>query len=175
MEYEEIARQFRKKVLNDVIQDTARKVSYTQNDIIKILPHRKPFLLLDSIDSIDLANQSISGTRYIDPKDPVFEGHFPSAPLYPGVLQVEMMGQLGICLHYFVNAKTVDIAQTAKAVNVRVVKINHALFQHEIYPGDTVTVAAKQIYDDDYLCTGIGQIIKDGKICALVIAELHIL
>jgi 3-hydroxymyristoyl/3-hydroxydecanoyl-(acyl carrier protein) dehydratase len=172
MEYEKIAKGFRKKPLNDF--SSAQQVNFTENDIVKILPHRKPFLFIDSINAIDLKDRSIMGKRKILPDDPVFKGHFPDYPLYPGVLQIETIGQLGICLYYFLKEERADIAPTAQVVNnLRAIKINHALFQHEVLPGDELTIMIKQLYSDDYICRGIGQLIRNSQICAVLIVELY--
>src|SRR5215475_4867604 len=66
--------------------------------IKQLLLHREPFLLLDRVTAVDLHVLSAAGTRWIDPADPVFRGHFPEVPVYPGVLLVEIIGQLGLCL-----------------------------------------------------------------------------
>ena len=64
----------------------------------KLLPHRDPFLFVDRVTTADLAGGTISGERFIDVRDPVFDGHFPGRPIYPGMLQLETIGQLGLCL-----------------------------------------------------------------------------
>ena len=64
------------------------------NEIMKYLPHRYPFLLVDRI--VDLQpGVSITGIKNVTMNEPFFQGHFPGNPIMPGVLQLEAMGQVG--------------------------------------------------------------------------------
>jgi len=80
-----------------------------RNGITRILPHREPVLLVDRLTGISFEEEAIAGSRFISPADPVFAGHFPDFPVYPGTLEVEMIGQLGLCLHYFLKAGAFEI------------------------------------------------------------------
>jgi 3-hydroxyacyl-[acyl-carrier-protein] dehydratase len=96
-----------------------RQVEIGQAAIERILPHRAPFLLVDTITEIDVTGECIRGRRRIAPDDPVFVGHFPGEPIYPGVLQLETMGQLGLCLMYFNATGSTHIAEDATPRRVR--------------------------------------------------------
>ena len=63
------------------------------NDIIKMLPHRPPFLLVDKI--FELSESHVVGLKNVTMNEPFFVGHFPGAPVMPGVLQIEAMAQAG--------------------------------------------------------------------------------
>lgn len=61
----------------------------------KVIPHRHPFLLIDGIR--EFGERSVIGYKALSMSDPVFQGHFPSEPVYPGVLHIETMAQAGAC------------------------------------------------------------------------------
>jgi 3-hydroxymyristoyl/3-hydroxydecanoyl-(acyl carrier protein) dehydratase len=63
-------------------------------DIVKILPHRHPFLLVDAITELELGER-IVGIKNVTINEPFFEGHFPGNPIMPGVLVIEAMAQVG--------------------------------------------------------------------------------
>lgn len=63
-------------------------------DIIKLLPHRYPFLLVDRITEIELGKRVV-GIKNVTANEPFFQGHFPGNPIMPGVLIVEAMAQVG--------------------------------------------------------------------------------
>ena len=175
MEYEKLARKYRKKPVADINADTCVSVNYGQEEIKSLIPHRKPFLLIDRIENVDLTEKAITGKRYINPSDPLFKGHFPNYPIYPGVLQLEFIGQLAICYYSLSRNNSVEIIGNNSKLGVRALKVLHALFQHEVRPGDEVQIIAKVLEEDEYKFQGIGQIIKDDKICTIVIAEFFII
>ena len=67
------------------------------NDIIKLIPHRHPFLLIDKITDI-IINKSITGIKAVTFNEYFFPGHFPGYPVMPGVLILESMAQTAACL-----------------------------------------------------------------------------
>ncbi len=153
---------------------TTTKVELGRTEIERLLQHRDPFLFVDQITAIDLEQKWCRGVRRIHPKDPVFVGHFPQYPIYPGVLCLETMGQLGICLLHFLATKTVAVPTGTSPRPVRALKIHHALFQGEVLPGDEVEILAKLVSEDDYTAICGGQLIKNGAIVSMALMEVYL-
>lgn len=77
-------------------QEMSRK-QLNRDEICALIPHRPPFLLVDEVLAYELGS-SIVGLKRISPADPVFAGHFPGNPIYPGVLIVEALAQTSLIL-----------------------------------------------------------------------------
>ena len=77
--------------------DKGEIVSLLHNDIIKLIPHRHPFLLIDKVTDI-IIKKSITGIKAVTFNEPFFPGHFPNHPVMPGVLILEAMAQTAACL-----------------------------------------------------------------------------
>ena len=73
--------------------DLTKSPVYDINGIMKLLPHRPPFLLIDKI--IELSESHVVGVKNVTMNEPFFVGHFPKEPVMPGVLQIEAMAQTG--------------------------------------------------------------------------------
>ena len=86
-------------IIND---DNGNVLTLLHNDIIKLIPHRHPFLLIDKITDIDL-NKSVTGVKAVTFNEPYFPGHFPEHPVMPGVLILEAMAQTAACLVSYEN------------------------------------------------------------------------
>jgi 3-hydroxyacyl-[acyl-carrier-protein] dehydratase len=104
------------------------------NEIMSIIPHRYPFLLIDRVTSITL-NESIIGIKNVTINEPQFTGHFPDRPVMPGVLIIEAMAQLAAVLV----AKSMDNTQGKE---VFFMSIEEAKFRKIVEPGDTIVMYA---------------------------------
>ena len=153
--------------------DTTRAVDCGRDAIERLLPHRDPFLFVDRISSVDLTQGALTAHRTIDADDPVFVGHFPTYPIYPGVLQLETMGQAGICLVHFLRQGTVEVAPDAKPADVRAFKIHSALFIDEVGPGHELTIDARVLSDDSMTAVCLGQLRRGEVITALAVMEVY--
>ena len=169
-----LLRHYRKKLLIDV-KSVQNNVEYFTEDIKKIIPHREPILLLDSINAIDINSSFIIGKRFISPDDPIFRGHFPAYPVYPGSMQVEMIGQLGICLQFFTYHNTIEIKTEAKPLKILATRIRGANFVEPIKPGANVTIIIHKLRQKRRFSTFIGQALVDNKIACVLIGEIVLL
>jgi len=172
--YDELLRKYRKKPLVE-LEGLPHKLECGRQDIEKIIPHRSPLLFVDTLSAVDFQNGMIAGGRIMQAADPVFSGHFPEFPVYPGNFTVEMIGQLALCLYYFVNNQRSSIGPDAKPIALRATKMGGALFQEPILPGDEVILLAQKINFDAYFGSMIGQAIVRGKVAVVTIGEVMIL
>lgn len=111
--------------------DLTKEPVYDINDILKILPHRPPFLLLDKV--IEKSDTSLVGVKNVTMNEPFFVGHFPQEPVMPGVLQVEAMAQLGGIL-------VLGEIDDPKDYSTYFMKIENVKFKRKVIPGDTLVL-----------------------------------
>ncbi|SFZ98571.1 3-hydroxyacyl-[acyl-carrier-protein] dehydratase, FabZ form [hydrothermal vent metagenome] len=106
---------------------------YNVIEIQKILPHRYPFLLVDRITDLT-AGEYVEGFKNISISEPVFQGHFPDHPIYPGVMILEGMAQAGGVLAF----KSMNNATQEEIENkvVYFMSIDKAKFRAPVTPGD---------------------------------------
>jgi 3-hydroxyacyl-[acyl-carrier-protein] dehydratase len=152
---------------------TAATVRHGTDALMRILPHRAPFLLVDRVDSVDLAERTILGHRRLDPADPVFAGHFPGSPVYPGVLQVEMTGQVALCLTHFLTRQTLDVPADATPTAVRALAVHAAQYLEPVVPGDEVEIHAVIVAEDGMTATAAGQVVKHGRVASFAVQEVY--
>ncbi len=107
------------------------------NEIMSIIPHRYPFLLIDRVTEIEL-EKSIVGIKNVTVNEPQFTGHFPNRPMMPGVLIIEAMAQLSAVLV----AKSME---NTKDKEVFFMSINETKFRKVVEPGDTLKMHAEII------------------------------
>ena len=102
-------------------------------EIQKISPHRYPFLLLDKVTDLT-PNESLIGYKNITIAEPVFQGHFPGHPIYPGVMILEGMAQAGGILAFKSMGDMTEEEAAAKVVYF--MSIDKAKFRNPVKPGD---------------------------------------
>src|SRR5262245_57332390 len=168
---ENLSRAGRKHKLFEPTEADALDLS--RSDIERLVPHRDPFLFVDRITAVNLSNATIAGQRRIDPFDPLFQGHFPGDPIYPGVLQVETMGQLGLCLFRLLKNERATVHSNDRPPVIRGVKIHHAVFLAPIRPGDRLVILAKVLESDEYTGICSGQLLNGSEVCSFAITEAY--
>ena len=102
---------------------------YDVNQIQKILPHRQPFLFVDKI--MEINEDGIVGVKNVSMNEEFFKGHFPEAPVFPGVLQIEAMAQVG---GIFALSKVPDPENYLTFF----MSIDKVKFKNQVIPGDTI-------------------------------------
>lgn len=104
-------------------------------EIMEVLPHRYPFLLVDRVEEMELGRRIVA-IKNVTMNEPFFQGHFPGQPIMPGVLLIEAMAQVGGILAY----KTAEDRQGA-ALGRKLtyfMGIDKAKFRRPVGPGDTL-------------------------------------
>ncbi len=152
--------------------DQPRKAPvYTTTDILKILPHRFPFLLIDRVDELhkpasgSRVGRKIVAIKNVTFNEPFFPGHFPHRPVMPGVLQIEVMAQ----------AAALAVAEpSGPKLDVAIAGINDARFRRPVVPGDTLVLEAEVMKDRSGIvvvkCRGTvdGQLACEAEVIAKV-------
>lgn len=125
------------------------------NEIMKILPHRYPFLMVDRIVEIEPAKR-IVGLKNVSINEPHFQGHFPGHPVMPGVLIIEAMAQVaGIMAYLASDDKTRDKVSYFMA-------IDSARFRKPVFPGDQLRIEIETIFQRRGIWSVAGKAFVDG-------------
>lgn len=109
--------------------DIYKEPVFDINGIMKLMPHRYPFLLIDKV--LELSDSHVVGLKNVTFNEPFFPGHFPKEPVMPGVLQVEALAQTGGIL---VLASVPD----PENYSTYFIKIDKVKFKRKVVPGDTI-------------------------------------
>ncbi|KFF18017.1 bifunctional UDP-3-O-[3-hydroxymyristoyl] N-acetylglucosamine deacetylase/3-hydroxyacyl-ACP dehydratase [Chryseobacterium sp. JM1] len=109
--------------------DLTKEPVFDINGIMRLMPHRPPFLLIDKV--LELSDSHVVGLKNVTMNEPFFVGHFPKEPVMPGVLQVEALAQTGGIL---VLASVPD----PENYSTYFIKIDKVKFKKKVVPGDTI-------------------------------------
>lgn len=126
-----------KKALRRLQPKYANGVVMDINAIMKVMPHRYPFLLVDRIIEFDTDTNRIVGIKNVTINEPFFPGHFPERPVMPGVLILESMAQCGCMLLLNLDGMSTDNKL------VFFMAINNAKFRKPVTPGDQLVLDVK--------------------------------
>lgn len=136
---------------------------YDTVQIMNVLPHRQPFLLIDKI--LELSKTHVVGLKNVTMNEDLFMGHFPGQPIFPGVLSIEGMAQTGGILVL----NTVDDPENYITLFL---KIDNARFRAQVVPGDTVIY---QCHLTEPIRRGIAQMKGVGMVGEKVVVEADLM
>jgi 3-hydroxyacyl-[acyl-carrier-protein] dehydratase len=135
------------------------------NEIMRHLPHRYPFLLVDRVLSLD-PGKSIVAIKNVTINEPFFQGHFPARPVMPGVLIIEAMAQAAGILSYM----TLGINPGSNSL-IYLAGIDRARFKKPVGPGDQLRMEMELTRS----VRGVGKFVGVAKVDGAVVAEAEIM
>lgn len=128
---------------------------YSAKEIMDIIPHRQPFMLIDTIEELEEGVRAV-GKKCVSFNEPFFNGHFPSNPVMPGVLIVEALAQVG--------AVAILSMPDWKGKTAYFAGIDKARFKQKVVPGDVLTLETKIIKVKGPVGVGEATATVDGKV-----------
>ena len=134
---------------------------YNTQEIMEILPHRHPFLLIDTIEELEPGVRAV-GRKNVTFNEPYFAGHFPGNPVMPGVLIIEALAQTG--------AVAILCQDEWKGKTAYFAGINNAKFKQKVVPGDTLELTTEIIKIKGPIGVGKAVARVNGKVACM--AEL---
>lgn len=134
-----------------IVKDGA-ELDVTQ--VMKILPHRHPFLMVDRVKTID--GNKITAIKNVSIGEPYFEGHFPGHPIMPGVLQLEAIAQVGGILMLRQAENLGKLAYFTSA--------DHVKWRKPVHPGDTLTIEVELLKSRGKIGKAKGTCLVDGEV-----------
>lgn len=131
---------------------------YHIEDIMKMLPHRYPFLLVDRLE-VEVPGEKGVGLKNITMNEEFFQGHFPTNPVMPGVLQIEAMAQTAgaLVISSFDNFQD-------KKINVYFMSIDGVKFRKPVKPGDQLRMHVEKIRSRRNVFVFKGESKVDGQV-----------
>ncbi len=129
------------------------------HDIMELLPHRYPFLMIDRVEDIVLG-ESATGIKNVTINEPFFQGHFPEQAVMPGVLLVEAMAQTAAALVMY------TLGKEAHGKLVYFMTIDEARFRKPVVPGDSVKIKVTRIQNRRSVWKFRGEAWVDGTLVA---------
>ena len=134
----------------------------SRGEVERLLPHRDPFLLIDEITFVDRGTPAIVCRCDLERSAPTFAGHFPGRPLWPGVLQVEAIGQAGLCLARLLAGSPGD----RDAPGFALTHILGAEFIRPVRPAGGLEIVSRLLPDGLFTIL-VGQCLQQDAVCCV--------
>jgi beta-hydroxyacyl-ACP dehydratase FabZ len=131
-------------------------------DIVGILPHRYPFLLLDRVTELELGKRVV-GLKNVTINEPFFQGHFPGNPIMPGVLIIEGMAQAGGILARLSQPGVMEKESGGETLFVSIDKVK---FRKPVIPGDTLRFEVEALRTGSRFWKVAGKAFVEGDVVA---------
>ena len=131
-------------------------------DIIRILPHRYPFLLVDKIIEMEMGKRVV-GIKNVTANEPFFQGHFPGNPIMPGVLIIEAMAQVGGVL---ARLSIPNVMERGEMGEIFFVSMDKVKFRKPVVPGDQIRFEAEALRTGARAWKMAGKAFVDGDLVA---------
>lgn len=152
-----------KKKKTQHVYDPQAKPLYDITKIMEILPHRQPFLFIDKI--LELTKTHVVGVKNVTMNEEFFKGHFPGAPVLPGVVQIEAMAQTGGIL-------VLSTVEDPENYLTYFLKIDKVRFRAQVLPGDTIVFRCDLM---EPIRRGIAQMKGIGMVGETVVVEAEMM
>jgi 3-hydroxyacyl-[acyl-carrier-protein] dehydratase len=146
--------------------DTDAPLSVGYDEILRLIPHRYPFLLIDRGEDW-IKNKSMVGIKCVSFNEPYFAGHFPENPVFPGVLLIEAMGQTGAAMM----SKSLDADIEGKTIFF--MSVDGVRFRAPVRPGDVVRMPVEIVRQRGDVFKFRGEaFVGDRKVCEAEFAAM---
>ena len=135
------------------------------DEIMRYLPHRYPFLLVDRITDIE-EKKSIKGIKNVTMNEPFFQGHFPGYPVMPGVLVIEALAQIASILAWQISGRS-----PGDGTIIFFAAIDNARFRKQVRPGDQLVLESEV----ERMVRGVGKFAVRAKVDGEIVAEANLM